>query len=277
MVENKERLDVLVVQRGILFSRERAKENIIAGNIYVDGKIIKKYGKKIDLSSNIEFKGEDIPYVSRGGLKLEKAINCFDIDLKSKVCLDIGASTGGFTDCMLQHGACKVYSIDVGTNQLDNKLRCDERVVSLENTNIRYLSVDGIGELADFASIDVSFISLEKVIPNLLDLLKDDASVVALLKPQFEVGIGVVNKKGVVKKQSDHVKVIVRVINLLESLNVKVISVNYSAIKGPNGNIEYLIYFTKSKEHYVNYVMENIHLLVNDAHKNLNCGKQDKN
>ena len=270
MVENKERLDVLVVQRGILFSRERAKENIIAGNIFVDGVMTRKYGKKIDLSSNIEFNGEDIPYVSRGGLKLKKAIDCFDITLKDKVCLDIGASTGGFTDCMLQHGACRVYSIDVGTNQLDNKLRCDARVVSLENTNIRYLSADSIGELADFASIDVSFISLEKVIPNLLSLLKNDASVVALLKPQFEVGVGVVNKKGVVKKQSEHIKVIVRVLNLLESLDVKVINVNYSSIKGPNGNIEYLIYFTKSKEQYVNYKVENIQLLVSEAHKNLN-------
>ncbi len=200
MLEDKERLDVLVVQRGILFSRERAKENIIAGNIFVDGIMTTKCGKKVDISSNIEFIGEDIPYVSRGGLKLKKAIESFDIDLKGKICLDIGASTGGFTDCMLQHGASRVYSIDVGTNQLDDKLRCDSRVVSMENTNIRYLSADSIGELADFASIDVSFISLEKVIPNLLNLLKDDGSVVALLKPQFEVGVGIVNKKGVVKK-----------------------------------------------------------------------------
>lgn len=200
MVEDKERLDVLVVQRGILFSRERAKENIIAGNIFVDGVMTLKYGKKIDTSSNIEFIGEDIPYVSRGGLKLRKAIESFDIELSDKVCLDIGASTGGFTDCMIAHGACRVYSIDVGTNQLDSRLRCDPRVVSLENTNIRYLCLDSIGELADFASVDVSFISLEKVIPNLINLLKDNANIVALLKPQFEVGVGVVNKKGVVKK-----------------------------------------------------------------------------
>ncbi|MCB2297084.1 TlyA family RNA methyltransferase [Clostridium tagluense] len=270
MIENKERLDVLVVQRGILFSRERAKENIIAGNIFVDGIITRKYGKKIDLSSKIEFIGEDIPYVSRGGLKLKKAIDSFHIDLKDKVCLDIGASTGGFTDCMLLHGACRVYSIDVGTDQLDDKLRCDARVVSMENTNIRYLSLDSIGELADFASIDVSFISLEKVIPNLLGLLKNNASVVALLKPQFEVGVGKVNKKGVVKKQSEHVEVITRVINFLKCLNVNVINIDYSSIKGPNGNIEYLIYFTKSKDHYVNFVMENIELLVSNAHKNLN-------
>lgn len=274
MVENKERLDVLVVQRGILFSRERAKENIIAGNIFVDGIMTQKYGKKIDISSNIEFIGEDIPYVSRGGLKLQKAIEGFDIDLNDKVCLDIGASTGGFTDCMLQHGACKVYSIDVGTNQLDNSLRCDHRVVSLENTNIRYLCKDSIGELAHFASIDVSFISLEKVIPNLLNLLKDNASIVALLKPQFEVGIGVVNKKGVVKKQSLHVEVITRVLNMLNCLNVNVINMDYSSIKGPNGNIEYLIYFTKSKDHLVNYKMENIELLVRQAHENLNRGKE---
>ena len=270
MEENKERLDVLLVQKGILISRERAKENIIAGNIFVDGIMTTKCGKKVDLSSNIEFKGEDIPYVSRGGLKLQKALNSFDIDLKAKVCLDIGASTGGFTDCMLQYGACRVYAIDVGTNQLDNKLRQDTRVVSLEHTNIRYLRGDSIGELADFASIDVSFISLDKVIPNLLGLLKNDASAVALLKPQFEVGVGVVNKKGVVKKQSQHVAVIVGVMKMLECLNVKVINVNYSSIKGPNGNIEYLIYFTKFKEYAVNYNKENIELLVRQAHENLN-------
>jgi len=270
MVENKERLDVLLVQRGILCSRERAKENIIAGNIFVNGNMTLKYGKKINLLSNIEFIGEDIPYVSRGGLKLEKAINCFDIDLKDKVCLDIGASTGGFTDCMLVHGACRVYSIDVGTNQLDNKLREDPRVVSLENTNIRYLCLENIGELGDFASIDVSFISLEKVIPNLLMLLKDNASVVALIKPQFEVGVGVVNKKGVVKKQSDHIEVIARVVNILKNLDVNVINIIYSAIKGPNGNIEYLIYFTKSKDNDVSYKLENIELLVRQAHENLN-------
>jgi len=274
MLENKERLDVIVVERGILFSRERAKENIISGNILVDGIKITKCGRKVDLLSRIEFIGEDIPYVSRGGLKLQKAIDSFDIDLKTKVCIDIGASTGGFTDCMLQHGARKVYSIDVGTNQLDEKLRCDERVISMEQTNIRYLSKDSIGELSDFASIDVSFISLEKVIPNLLNLLKDDGSAVALLKPQFEVGIGKVNKKGVVKKPSEHVEVIVKFLNLLKGLNVKVINVNYSSIKGPNGNIEYLIYFTKnkeykSKEHYVSYVGDNIKQLVNKAHKDL--------
>ncbi|HEY8892469.1 MAG TPA: TlyA family RNA methyltransferase [Clostridium sp.] len=273
MLENKERLDVIVVERGILFSRERAKENIISGNIFVDGIRSTKCGKKVDLLSRIEFIGEDIPYVSRGGLKLQKAIICFDIDLKTKVCIDIGASTGGFTDCMLQHGASKVYAIDVGTNQLDEKLRTDARVVSMEKTNIRYLN--SIGELADFASIDVSFISLEKVIPNLLNLLKNDGSVVALLKPQFEVGIGIVNKKGVVKKPSDHVGVIVKFLNLLKCLNVKVINVNYSSIKGPNGNIEYLIYFTKDKEnelkeYYVSYLGDNIKQLVNKAHEDLN-------
>jgi 23S rRNA (cytidine1920-2'-O)/16S rRNA (cytidine1409-2'-O)-methyltransferase len=270
MLENKERLDVLVVEKGILFSRERAKENIIAGNIFVDGIMTTKCGKKVDLLSNIEFKGEDFPYVSRGGLKLQKAINSFGIDLKAKVCLDIGASTGGFTDCMLQHGACKVYSIDVGTNQLDDKLRSDERVVSMENTNIRYLSVDSIGEFADFASIDVSFISLEKVIPNLLGLLKDEGSVVALLKPQFEVGIGKVNKKGVVKNPREHVGAIVKVLNLLKCLDVQVINVSYSSIKGPNGNIEYLIYFTKSKKVNGNYIEGNVSQIVSEAHKDLN-------
>jgi len=269
MLESKERLDVLVVQRGILFSRDRAKENIIAGNIFVDGIMTTKCGKKVELSSNIEFKGEDFPYVSRGGLKLEKAIKSFGIDLAEKVCLDIGASTGGFTDCMLLHGASKVYAIDVGTNQLDDKLRNHEKVVSMENTNIRYLSVDSIGEFADFASIDVSFISLEKVIPNLLELLKSDGTAVALLKPQFEVGVGIVNKKGVVKKPSDHVGAIIKVLNLLKCLKVQVINVSYSSIKGPNGNIEYLIYFTKSKECQSNYNEDNVPLIVSEAHKDL--------
>ncbi|MEK6265346.1 MAG: TlyA family RNA methyltransferase [Clostridium sp.] len=270
MLENKERLDVLVVKKGILFSRTRAKENIISGNIFVDGIKTTKYGKKVDLSCNIEFKGEDFPYVSRGGLKLEKAIKSFNIDLKDKVCLDIGASTGGFTDCMLSYGACRIYSIDVGTNQLADKLRGDARVVSLENTNIRYLGLDAIGELSDFASIDVSFISLQKVIPNLLNLLKVDGCVVALLKPQFEVGVGVVNKKGVVKKQSEHVEVIIKAINHLKFLDLSVVKVNYSSIKGPNGNIEYLIYFTKSKEKNNNYIEDDIKLLVSEAHSNLN-------
>jgi len=270
VLENKERLDVIVVERGILFSRERAKNNIISGNIFVDGIMVTKCGKKIDILSKIEFIGEDIPYVSRGGLKLQKAINLFDIDLEAKTCIDIGASTGGFTDCMIQHGACRVYSIDVGTNQLDDKLRCDARVVSMEKTNIRYLSLDSIGEPVDFASIDVSFISLEKVIPNLLNLLKNDGSAVALLKPQFEVGVGKVNKQGVVKKPSQHVEVIVKVLNLLKWLGVKVINVNYSSIKGPNGNIEYLIYFTKSQKNYKNFIEDDIKQLVSEAHKNLN-------
>ena len=270
MLESKERLDVLVVQRGILFSRDRAKENIIAGNIYVDGVMTIKCGKKVELSSNIEFKGVDFPYVSRGGLKLEKAIKTFDIDLGGKVCLDIGASTGGFTDCMLLHGASKVYAIDVGTNQLDDKLKNHERVVSMENTNIRYLNVDSIGEYADFASIDVSFISLEKVIPNLLVLIKEEGSVVALLKPQFEVGVGIVNKKGVVKNPSEHVGAIVKVLSLLKCLNVKVMNVSYSSIKGPNGNIEYLIYFTKSKKFNVSYNEDNVSHVVSEAHKDLN-------
>ena len=275
MLENKERLDVLLVQRGILLSRERAKENISAGNVFVDGIMINKCGRKIDLCASIEFKGKDLPFVSRGGLKLQKAIVSFGIDLEDKICLDIGASTGGFTDCMLSYGACKVYAIDVGTNQLDPKLRSNEKVVSMENTNIRYLTVDSIGELADFASIDVSFISLEKVIPNLINLLKEDGSAVALLKPQFEVGVGIVNKKGVVKKPSDHVEAIGKVLNLLKSLNIKIIDVSYSCIKGPNGNIEYLIYFTKSKDYCENHASHNIKQLVSEAHKNLDTTKSN--
>lgn len=219
----------------------------MAGEIFVNGIRVDKCGEKIKESANIEFKGQKMPYVSRGGYKLEKAIKSFDITLKDKICLDIGASTGGFTDCMLQNGAKKVFSIDVGYGQLAWKLRTDPRVVCMERTNFRYVTLEQIGEYADFGSIDVSFISLEKVIPAALNILDEKGSMVALIKPQFEAGREKVGKKGVVREKSTHEEVISKIIKFLKELQVKIIGLQYSPIKGPEGNIEYLIYFTKDK------------------------------
>lgn len=208
MSENKERLDVLLVQKGIFESRERAKASIMAGEIFVDEARIDKCGQKVKVNSKIEFRGEKMPYVSRGGYKLEKAIKTFDLKLQDKVCFDIGASTGGFTDCMLQNGAKKVFSVDVGYGQFAWKLRIDPRVVCMERTNVRYVTHEDIGEYGDFASIDVSFISLKKVIPTVVSLLKDDGEVAALIKPQFEAGRDKVGKKGVVRDPNTHIEVI---------------------------------------------------------------------
>lgn len=191
----KERLDILLVEKGIFTSRERAKTSIMAGKVFVDGQRVDKAGEKVSVDAEIIFKGQEIPYVSRGGLKLEKAMKEFNISLSNKTCMDIGASTGGFTDCMLQSGAKKVYSIDVGYGQFAWKLRTDPRVVCMERTNIRYVTQDDIGEHVDFASIDVSFISLKKIMPATINLLSDTGEVVALIKPQFEAGKEKVGKK----------------------------------------------------------------------------------
>ena len=264
------RVDVLVFDKGFATSREKAKEYISAGKIYINGKKETKAGRKIDENSDIEFKGEVIPYVSRGGLKLEKAINQFEIELKDKICLDIGASTGGFTHCMLENGASKVYAIDVGHDQLVRELRENPKVISMEGVNIRYVTNDDIGELCDFASIDVSFISLEKVIPAVSELLNENGTVVALIKPQFEVGRGKVNKKGVVKKEEDHINVLLKIVALLEGLNLKVEKLDYSPIKGPNGNIEYLINFKKSKNEIdKSFDIYKVSNLVKEAHSRL--------
>lgn len=264
------RVDVLVFDKGFATSREKAKEYISEGKIYINGKKETKAGRKIDENSDIEFKGEVIPYVSRGGLKLEKAINQFEIELKDKICLDIGASTGGFTHCMLENGASKVYAIDVGHDQLVRELRENPKVISMEGVNIRYVTNDDIGELCDFASIDVSFISLEKVIPAVSELLNENGTVVALIKPQFEVGRGKVNKKGVVKKEEDHINVLLKIVALLEGLNLKVEKLDYSPIKGPNGNIEYLINFKKSKNEIdKSFDIYKVSNLVKEAHSRL--------
>ncbi|OBR94891.1 MULTISPECIES: TlyA family RNA methyltransferase [Clostridium] len=270
MSEPKERLDVLLVEKGIFQSRERAKASIMAGEIFINGQRVDKCGQKIKKSSNIEFRGEKLPFVSRGGLKLQKAVKEFNINLNNKVCMDIGASTGGFTDCMLQNGAKKVFSIDVGYGQFAWKLRIDDRVVCMERTNIRYVTPEDIGEYADFASIDVSFISLKKVVPVVSNLLKENGSIMALIKPQFEAGRERVGKKGVVREKSTHIDVINEIITFLRENNLKIISLSYSPVKGPEGNIEYLVYFTKKSDFKESFIDEDIINIVNSSHCELN-------
>ncbi|MCM0650364.1 TlyA family RNA methyltransferase [Clostridium swellfunianum] len=270
MAEAKERLDVLLVKKGIFESRERARASIMAGQIFIDGQRVDKCGDKVLESSEIEFRGESLPYVSRGGLKLEKAIKKFNIELKDKVCFDIGASTGGFTDCMLQNGARKVFSIDVGYGQFAWKLRTDPRVVCMERTNVRYVTPEQIGELGNFASIDVSFISLKKVIEPVINLLAADGEVAALIKPQFEAGREKVGKRGVVKEASTHKEVIYGIIDFIKGLNLKIIGLDYSPIRGPEGNIEYLVYFTKDENYDEAFELNYIDRIVEEAHGNLN-------
>lgn len=244
----KERLDVLLVKRNLAESREKAKAIIMSGNVFVDGQREDKAGTTFSEEVHIEVKGNKLPYVSRGGLKLEKAIANFDVDLQDKVCTDVGSSTGGFTDCMLQNGAKKVFAIDVGTNQLAWKLRQDERVVCMEKTNIRYVVPEDLGEAIDFSSIDVSFISLTKVLTAIRNYLKEDGQIVALIKPQFEAGREKVGKKGVVREKSTHYEVIELVLSHALSIGLNVLNLDFSPIRGPEGNIEYLAHFQKSNE-----------------------------
>lgn len=243
----KERLDVLLVKQGFAESREKAKAIIMSGNVFVDGQREDKAGTTFDEDKiSIEVKGNSLKYVSRGGLKLEKAMAQFGIVLDGKVCMDIGASTGGFTDCMLQNGAVKVYSVDVGHGQLAWKLRNDERVVCMEKTNFRYLLREHIQDDLDFASVDVSFISLTKILIPARNLLKDKGQMVCLIKPQFEAGKEKVGKKGVVREPEVHKEVIEKVIDYADSLGFQVLNLEFSPIKGPEGNIEYLVYIEKN-------------------------------
>ena len=242
----KERLDVLLVKRNLAESREKAKAVIMAGNVFVDGQREDKAGSIFPPDVSIEVRGHVLPYVSRGGLKLEKALANFDVDVKDCVCTDVGSSTGGFTDCMLQNGAKKVYAIDVGRGQLDWKLRNDPRVVCMEKTNIRYVTPEDIDEPVDFSSIDVSFISLTKVLTPIRDYLKADGEIVALIKPQFEAGREKVGKKGVVREKSTHREVIRKVMDHAQSIGFDLCALDFSPIKGPEGNIEYLIHLKKS-------------------------------
>ena len=246
--QKKQRLDVLLVEKGLAPSREKAKAIIMAGIVYVDGNKEDKAGTTFPENAVIEVKGKTLPYVSRGGLKLEKAMQKFPITLDGKVCMDVGSSTGGFTDCMLQNGAVKVYAIDVGHGQLAWKLRNDERVVCMEKTNIRYVVPEDIDEPAAFSSIDVSFISLTKVLLPVKNLLTEDGQVVCLIKPQFEAGREKVGKKGVVRGRAVHEEVIRMVIDYAASIDFYPLALDFSPVKGPEGNIEYLLFLSKNKK-----------------------------
>ncbi|EAX47906.1 hemolysin A [Thermosinus carboxydivorans Nor1] len=242
----KERLDVLLVKRGLASSRERAKAWIMAGLVRVDGQRVDKAGAMVPLMADIVVTGDNIGYVSRGGLKLEKALRTFGIDLTGKTVADIGASTGGFTDCALKHGAVCVYAIDVGYGQLAWSLRNDDRVINMERTNIRQVTAADLGSPVDFVAIDVSFISLSKVLPVAKELLLPDGQIVALIKPQFEAGREKVGKKGVVRDPQTHMEVISAVVRFAETQGLNPVGLTFSPIKGPEGNIEYLLHLVKN-------------------------------
>ena len=244
----KERLDVLLVKRNLAPSREKAKAMIMEGNVFVNNQREDKAGASFDENVPIEIHGNTLKYVSRGGLKLEKAMKEFDLKLDGDICMDIGASTGGFTDCMLQNGASKVYSVDVGYGQFAWKLRQDPRVVCMEKTNIRYVTPEDIDDALDFASVDVSFISLTKILEPARNLLKDGGQMVCLIKPQFEAGRGKVGKNGVVREPEIHEEVIRKIIDYADSIGFEVLHLEYSPIKGPEGNIEYLLHIRKPEE-----------------------------
>ena len=267
-MQKKTRLDVAVYEQGYAPSREKAKALIMAGIVYVNNQKVDKAGFELKEGDVLEVRGKTLQYVSRGGLKLEKAMQEFPITLEGKICMDVGASTGGFTDCMLQNGAVKVYSVDVGYGQLAWKLRIDERVVNLERTNFRYATREQIPDEIDFASVDVSFISLKHILPNLNTLLAPDGQAVCLIKPQFEAGKEKVGKKGVVRDLNVHLEVVENVINLAVENGFSVMGLQFSPIKGPEGNIEYLIYLNKSSTPIVS---ENVNAkeLVNMSHTEL--------
>lgn len=266
----KERLDVLLVKKNLAQSREKAKAVIMSGIVYVDGQKEDKAGTFFEESVSIEVRGNHLPYVSRGGLKLEKAVSSFGIKLNGKVCMDVGASTGGFTDCMLQNGAKKVYAVDVGHGQLDWKLRNDERVVCMERTNIRYVTKETIAEPINFSSIDVSFISLTKVLKPVKELLTPDGEIVCLIKPQFEAGREKVGKKGVVRDAAVHLEVIDQVMDFARSAGFGLVNLDFSPVRGPEGNIEYLLYLQNNRETLAScpldasLVVKNSHLMLAD-------------
>ena len=264
----KKRIDILLTEKNFFESRAKSQAMIMAGKILVNGQKIDKSGTMIEENAEIKIIGENLKYVSRGGLKLEKAIKVFEIDLNEKICADIGASTGGFTDCMLQNGAKKIYSIDVGYGQLAWKLRNDERVVNMERTNIRKVSRADFENIIDFASIDVAFISLDKVLPIVYEILSEKGEVIALIKPQFEAGREKVGKKGVVKDKKVHEEVLKYVLNFAQNLNFKVCGLDYSPIKGPEGNIEYLTFLRKNLVEEIN-LDKKINAVIDAAHENL--------
>lgn len=266
----KERLDILVFSRGFAESREKAKAIIMSGNVFVNGEREDKAGSTFDEKAEIVVKGHALKYVSRGGLKLEKAMDNFGVSIEGKVCMDVGSSTGGFTDCMLQNGAVKVYAVDVGHGQLDWKLRQDERVICMEKTNIRYVEPSNIEDKIDFSSIDVSFISLTKVLLPVKNLLTNTGQIVCLIKPQFEAGREKVGKKGVVREKSVHVEVIEKVIEFAIRIGFEILNLEFSPIKGPEGNIEYLLYLQNHTEDKLyEEVKVDVNTIVNKAHETL--------
>jgi len=277
----KKRLDILVVEKGLAPSREKAKALIMAGQIFVDGNREDKSGMTFEETKNIEVRGETLRYVSRGGLKLEKAMQTFPITLTDKVCMDVGASTGGFTDCMLQNGAAKVYAVDVGYGQLDWKLRQDSRVVVMEKTNIRYVTPEDIEERPEFVSVDVSFISLSIVLPAVQKLLAPSAELVTLIKPQFEAGREKVGKKGVVRDPAVHEEVIQNTVRMAQANGFTILGLTYSPVRGPEGNIEYLLHLTNTPgaeegptqgtDSFLPHPIDDaeIHRIVEESHSNL--------
>lgn len=269
MADLKQRLDVAVLERGLAESRAKAGALIMAGQVYVNGQRTVKAGTTVKQKDIIEVRGEKMPFVSRGGYKLDKAIRAFGISLKDMVCMDIGASTGGFTDCMLQNGAKKVFSVDVGYGQLAWKLRTDKRVVNMERTNFRYLTPDDIQTSLDFASVDVSFISLKIILPVLHTLLNDGAQAVCLIKPQFEAGREKVGKKGVVRDIGTHKEVVQAIVDFACQSGFAVQGLDFSPIKGPEGNIEYLLYVCKTASG-MRPDAEKVDALVELSHNTLN-------
>lgn len=263
---SKKRLDILLFEKGLVSSRERAKTTIMSGIVYVDNQKILKPGIEVSIEANVEVRGDTLKYVSRGGLKLEKAIIDFKIDPKEKICMDIGASTGGFTDCLLQNGAKKVYAIDVGYGQLAWSLRTDERVVSMERTNFRYVTKETIADNPSFATVDVSFISLKIILPVAFELMSEDAEILCLVKPQFEAGRDKVGKKGVVRDKEVHKEVLYNFLEHAKQAGFYIKELTYSPIKGPEGNIEFLGYITKVE---CEFHKESIEDIVDKAHKDL--------
>lgn len=270
MIE-KVRLDVAVFERGFVDSREKAKAMIMAGLVYVNNQKETKAGTSVKECDCVEVRGEKMPYVSRGGYKLAKAIDEFGLKLDDNICMDIGASTGGFTDCMLINGAKKVYSIDVGYGQLAWKLRTDERVINLERTNFRYVTHETVPDEIDFASVDVSFISLKLIIPAMKNLLKDGGKSVCLIKPQFEAGKDKIGKKGVVRELETHLEVVQRIHDFCVETGFTVLELDFSPIKGPQGNIEYLIYIQKDND-AISHVADSLESIVTASHEKLNGG-----
>ena len=264
----KKRIDILLTEKNFFESRAKSQAMIMSGKILVNGQKIDKAGTLIDENSKIEIIGEEMPFVSRGGLKLQKALEVFEIDLSEKICVDIGASTGGFTDCMLQHGAKKIYAIDVGYGQLAWKLRNDERVINFERTNIRNVTRADFFDELNFASIDVAFIPLEKVLPVAKEILSDDGEIVALIKPQFEAGRDKVGKKGVVRDKKIHTEVLKKILNFSREIEFKVCGLDFSPIKGPEGNIEYLTFLRKTFDAEEINLDEKINAVIDAAHNN---------